>query len=102
MTDSLSTTKLTTVMKFPDIVAHDVSLIGARCPYISAKIAQLWGTVDLNKYLNSIVFDERGGRQGFPEPTASALFRVYYYHQSFMRASKNQNDIWDTILDQLK
>ncbi len=101
MTDSTSTPARVAVAKFPDDIAQDISLIGASRPYISAKILQLWGTADLTQYLSSVVFDERGGRQGFTEPTASALFRVYYYYQSHTRNNKNPNDIWETILKQV-
>jgi hypothetical protein len=35
-------------------------------PRISTRIEQLWGTPDCEAYLNGLVIDTRGNRQGFP------------------------------------
>jgi hypothetical protein len=82
-------------------VAHDVSLIHEKHPKIGEKIMKLWGSVELHTYMNSIIFDQRGGRQGFAEPAASALFRVFKSHSELF-AKSNRGDIWDVILDQVK
>jgi hypothetical protein len=85
----------------PTVIARDVSVIQKRYPEIGDTIRRLWGSVDLYAYLNSIIFDERGGRQGFAEPTASALFRVYAGH-SALGQGKKTGDIWDVILEPLQ
>ena len=82
-------------------MARDVSLIVERYPKIGEKIKQSWGSGDLRNYLNSLIYDERGGRQGFPEKIVSALFRVYEGHTILFPETK-RGDIWDVILDRLK
>jgi hypothetical protein len=42
-------------------------------PRISERIQQLWGTPDCEAYLNSLVIDTRGNRQGFPPPIMEEL-----------------------------
>ena len=97
----MSETVSATAIRFPEVVIHDVAVIQEHYPNIGARIAQLWGSSDLNTYLGTVIFDERGGRQGFAEPTASALFRVYEEHMALVHATKAR-DIWDAILDQVK
>jgi hypothetical protein len=54
----------------------------------------------MHTYLNSILFDERGGRQGFPEAVITALFRVYEADRRLVpKASKG--DIWDVVLERV-
>jgi hypothetical protein len=101
MAGTLSSPDGSSTPAIPAYIAHDVSLILDRYPDIGKKITQLWGSVELNQYLNSLVFDERGGRQGFPEPIASALFRVYEAHRTLVPAM-SRGDIWDAILGQIK
>jgi hypothetical protein len=98
--DSISSAALSAPI-LPTDIARDVSVIHKRYPEIGGTIKKLWGSVDLYAYLNSIIFDERGGRQGFAEPTASALFRVYAAH-SALGQGKKTGDIWDVILEPLQ
>jgi hypothetical protein len=101
MADTLSSPEGHSAPVIPAYITHDVSLILDRYPNIGKQITQLWGSVDLNVYLNSLVFDERGSRHGFAEPIASALFRVYEAHRTLV-PTKSRGDIWDAILGQIK
>jgi hypothetical protein len=101
MTEKFSASAPSFSPKLPATIAHDISLILEQYPNVGKKIAQLWGSVDLHNYLNSIVFDERGGRHGFPENIVSALFRVSEAHKTLV-PEKNGGDIWDIILGQVK
>ena len=101
MTDTPSAVTANAASSFSTEILHDISLVHELYPRIGEKIRQLWGSIDLNHYLNSIIFDDRGGRQGFPEHVANALFRVYENHGSLVRETK-KGDIWDVILDQIK
>lgn len=101
MTDTLSAPEPFSAPAFPTSIARDVSLIQEQFPNIGKKIAELWGSGDLHNYLNSVVFDERGGRHGFPEPVVSALFRISEAHKTLFPA-KSGGDIWDVILNQVK
>jgi predicted AlkP superfamily pyrophosphatase or phosphodiesterase len=82
-------------------VAREVSLITASYPNIGNKITQLWGSVDLSTYLNSVIFDERGNRHGFPEAIISALFRVLEVQRTIKPEARN-GDIWDVILERIE
>lgn len=87
--------------KLPTSIAPEVSLIQEHHPRIFEKITQLWGSADLQNYLDSLIFDERGGRHGFTENIAAALFRIYETHGMLFQPTK-KGDIWDVILTQLK
>jgi hypothetical protein len=56
----------------------------------------MWGSVLLQEYLSKTIFDERGGRQGFPLPVVSALMRISEYHGTLMPDAKPA-DAWDDI-----
>ena len=101
MTDTLSVSEPSSAPKFPAVIAHDLRLILEHYPNVGKKIAQLWGSVDLHHYLNTVVFDDRGGRLGFPEAIVSALFRVSEVHKTLVPV-KSGGDIWDVILDRVK
>lgn len=42
-----------------------VSAIESRYPHIASKILGFWGSAQLLPYLNSLLLDDRGDRQGF-------------------------------------
>jgi hypothetical protein len=65
------------VSTLPADIAQEVALIQEQYPRISEKINQLWGSPELRVFLDSILFDERGDRHGFPATVASALLRIH-------------------------
>jgi hypothetical protein len=81
----------------PVSVAPEISLIQERFPKIGEKIAQLWGSAGLQEYLSKTIFDERGGRQGFPMPIVTALMRIYEYHSTLIPKTK-ETDTWGQVL----
>ncbi len=84
----------------PVDVARDVSTIQQKFPDIAEKITQLWGLSELNHFFDSVMFDERGSRHGFPDVIAPALMRIYKTHISLVPATHN-GDIWDHFLKDL-
>lgn len=82
----------------PAAVAGNVSLIREQYPKIGDKIAVMWGSVELHKYLSEIIFDARGGRQGFPAPVISALLQVFEQHSALLPKSDDEDDTWDHVL----
>ncbi len=80
----------------PRGIASDYSAIQEQYPSISAKIAQMWGSVTLQDYLNKIIIDDRGGRQGFPVSILSALMRLYEYHGSLVPDTRT-GGTWDHV-----
>lgn len=79
-----------------DNIAQDIALIREQFPLIGDKISSLWGSKDLYPYLDSIMFDERGSRHGFPDNVASALLHIY--KNSSILIPNSNGDIWDQIL----
>ncbi len=65
------------------------SAIEEKFPRIAAALSELWGKPEYTPYLRSLVFDERGNRQGFPPDVSSELFLLYGLldHQT-------EGDVW--------
>lgn len=78
----------------PPAVAPDLAVIRQLFPNVSEKIGKLWGSEMLQEYLGKTIFDERGGRQGFPVPVVMALERIFENHSKlFPQASTDP--FWD-------
>ncbi len=91
----------TTSSELPTDIAQDAALIQEQYPRISEQILQLWGSAELNEYLDSILFDERGSRHGFPLTIVSALMRIHENHITLV-PSKITGDYWDTVLKEVE
>ena len=50
-----------------------ISALEQGFPRITEKIVETWGGPEVNRYLRSLVFDERGDRHGFPFEVATEL-----------------------------
>src|SRR5271169_5693427 len=83
-------------LTFPADTAPDVLLVVDRFPRIGDKIKLMWGSVELHKYLNGIIVDERGDRQGFPPQIGTALLRIYREHSKLL--PDNDNNAWNKVL----
>ncbi len=84
------------VFILPLDVARDVSMIQEDFPDIAEKITRLWGSSELNQFFDSLMFDERGTRQGFPGAVFSALMRISKTHILLVPTTPN-----DSLLDHL-
>lgn len=49
-------------------------------PRIYRKIVVLWGMHEIDDYLDDLLIDTRGGRQGFPEEVMTELFELQVLH----------------------
>lgn len=75
-------------MKIEDYKEYHV--INDSFPRIAQSILLLWGTPELSKYFNKLMFDTRdGARAGFPPEVASAIFSLSMENDSYslMRSS---------------
>ena len=99
--ENVTASNASTTLIIPTSLAKEVSLIQEHHPKISEKISQMWGSVDLQNYLDSIIFDKRGGRHGFAEIVGVAIFKVYETHGKLFQQKKT-GDVWDVILGQIK
>jgi len=75
----------------PADIAPDVAVIREKFPRIGNKIALLWGSAELQKFLNELIFDARGDRQGFPPATAEVLLRIHRYHGNLLVPEDDRN-----------
>ncbi len=67
-----------------------LSALEDQYPRIAQTLSELWGKSDCEAYLLSLVFDERGGRQGFPNEVAEELMLLF----SLMERAPGKYDIW--------
>jgi hypothetical protein len=97
MAIKIATPKARSAPVLPPGLTTDFSLVREQFPKIGEKITALWGSVVLQEYLSKTIFDERGGRQGFPLPVVSALMRIFEYHGTLMPETKAGDD-WEHIV----
>jgi len=67
----------------------DWSAIELQFPRIAQALCEVWGREGCTPYLLSLVFDQRGGRQGFPADVSSELFMLYN-----LLDLQTRGDIW--------
>ena len=69
----------------------------ARFPHIVSGLAARWHSPkDCRPYLEQLLLDVRGNRQGFPGPVASELAALKDYYESVVHPT--QQTVWDEIL----
>lgn len=80
MTDTNSATELETL--FPRIVIN---------------ISLQWGREELTPYLGQLLFDERGGRQGFPEAVLLDILFLSSLHEAMLHHSQkpDPHSLWN-------
>lgn len=59
---------------------HYPMLIEQRFPRILGRLADLWGSAALDAYLDSLMLNDRDGRQGFPPDVAMEIFHLISVH----------------------
>lgn len=58
-------------------------------------IMSVWGTSQADAYFNSLFFDERGGRQGFPEDVMREILFMARLHDKFKNVrDRRADDVW--------
>ncbi|MGB9094197.1 MAG: hypothetical protein WCB93_08785 [Gallionella sp.] len=77
--------------KIPAVISAEVTLLIEKFPHIGNRIELLWGTVDLQDYLNTLIVDERSGRKGFPHLVAGAILRIHTEHYKLIKPKLNKN-----------
>jgi hypothetical protein len=56
------------------------SAIEEKFPRIAEQITLLWGFPEMEKYFEKIMYDDRGGREGFPADVMSELVFLGILH----------------------
>ena len=68
-------------------------------PRIVNKIASLWKVPrQLDPYLDSLLIDERGGRQGFPGPVAWEILRLKDHYQTVVYPMPKSQSNWNSVI----
>ena len=78
-----------TVKSSGSTIGAELSAIEEKYPRIAKALCELWGKNGCSPYLLSLVFDERGGRQGFPPDVGAELLML----QGLMEY-KLEGDVW--------
>jgi hypothetical protein len=84
MAINIVTPKAPSAPALPAELKPSFDLIQEKFPKIAEKLSLMWGSAVLQDYLSKTIFDERGGRQGFPMPVVSALMRLHEYHDTLI------------------
>lgn len=63
--------------EFANTIGSEQSAIEEQFPRIAKALCELWGKAGYAPYLHSLVFDERGNRQGFPADVGAELFMLH-------------------------
>lgn len=82
--------------QLPVEMVADVALIQEKFPRIGNRIGLMWGSVELQKFLNDLIFDARGDRQGFPPATAEVLLRIHRYHGKLV--PEDDKHVWNKVI----
>jgi hypothetical protein len=75
------------------------SVLAQQFPHIFNQLVTLIGSNQFSHYLNDILFDTRGGRQGFPPEVVSELWKLQW-HSMRLDAERNagaNNDYWSLV-----
>jgi hypothetical protein len=67
----------------------ELSAIEEKFPRIAMSLCECWGKEACGPYLRSLVFDERGGRQGFPPDVGAELFML-----NGLLDIQSEGDVW--------
>ena len=70
-----------------ELPAH-LSIVWEQFPRIGEKISLMWGYIELQEYLSTIILDRRGGRLGFPKPVLAALLEIHRRHAKVLPEEK--------------
>lgn len=61
-------------------------------PHILNVVEGIWGTIELDSYLNQLIIADKNGRDGFPSCVMSELIMLYSINDELIK--NKSNDIW--------
>ncbi len=70
--------------------APGLTALEEKFPRIVKALCELWGKEGYEPYLQSLVFDQRGGRQGFPPDVSMELFTLFQ-----LLDYQAEDDVWE-------
>jgi hypothetical protein len=81
-----------------ELVVAALQDLKAQFPRIHQKLVPLWGSADGEAYLDSLIVDDRGNRQGFPADILRGLLVLQRVHFERFGTFKRV-DPWETGLE---
>jgi len=69
---------------------NESSAIEISYPHVAKGLCEYWRKPECIDYLESLVFDKRGGRQGFPPDVSAELLFLY----NLIERKRGPYDIW--------
>jgi len=91
--------RATLLEKMGEYAADYPQHIEQRYPHILAKLAELWGTPALDKYLDVLLLPDRQERQGFPGDVATEVFHLSSVHSHITFDQKATASGWGLVID---
>lgn len=70
---------------------EELSIIRERFPHVANKIELFWGHPEIDLVFEDLIYDKRGGRQGFPPEVMSAIMRLFKKNGE---ETKKPHDVW--------
>ena len=66
-------------------------------PRIAITLSQHWGQEELTPYLGQLLFDQRGGRHGFPEAVLLDIMFLNSLHATLLHPAQqaDSHSLWD-------
>ena len=95
MDTKLWQTSLTSNTSICDIVVKLALIDDGKWLRIANKIGALWGTKGCHVYIQSLLFDDRHDRQGFPLQVLQLIYQIDHEHRAFYEPPVS---VWDTTL----
>lgn len=71
-----------------------LEILGKEFFHVFKNVKTMWGTTELERYFDKIIFSDRPNRQGFPSEVMSALFFLQQEHSD--KYNFKQKDPWDS------
>jgi len=79
-------------------IIHSREVLREKFPHILERIELMWGSIELNNYLERTLTTDRSDRQGFPKDVIKALGQIHHEHIAFLKAEGIiKNDPWDLL-----
>jgi hypothetical protein len=75
------------------------SELAQQFPHIFSKLIEFIDSNEFSEYLNDVIFDSRGGRQGFPPEVVSELWKLQWHRMRVenAKATDPKQDYWNWI-----
>ena len=86
----------------PDHAAAYPRYVEEHYPHVFENIVRMWGTSEMEPFLNSLMVTQRSGRQGFSPDAASEIIRLIaaYEKLGFVPPAPRQpGNVWDWVSD---